>query len=96
MYGALVGGPSKNDTFEDDRKDFAATEVTLDWNAALAGLMAGLSGERITWDNCKAAGLQDKPGDVGQALSSGSRQPGGSSLLLLGSAAVALFLACLL
>lgn len=70
LYGALVGGPNKNDTFDDLRTDFAATEVTLDWNAALTGLMAGLTDNRITWDDCKSAGLQSKPGDIGPGLTS--------------------------
>lgn len=69
-----MGGPNKNDTFEDVRTDFAAAEVTLDWNAAFTGLMAGLSGNRITWDNCKSAGLQDKPGDIGPTLTNAAPQ----------------------
>lgn len=69
LYGALVGGPNQNDTWEDVRTDFAATEVTLDWNAGLTGLMAGLADNSVTWNDCKSASLQDKPGDIGPALS---------------------------
>lgn len=72
LYGALVGGPNKEGKFEDLRTDFAAAEVTLDWNAALTGMVAGLTGNRITWDDCKSAGLQEKPGDIAPALSAGS------------------------
>lgn len=64
-----MGGPNKEDKFEDLRTDFAALEVALDWNAALTGMVAGLASERVTWDDCKSAGLQEKPGDVGPALS---------------------------
>lgn len=69
-----MGGPNQNDTWDDVRTDFAATEVTLDWNAGLTGLMAGLAENRVTWDNCKSAGLQDKPGDIGPALSAAAPQ----------------------
>lgn len=64
-----MGGPNKEDKYEDVRTDFAATEVALDWNAALTGMVAGLASERVTWDDCKSAGLQQTPGDVGPALS---------------------------
>lgn len=86
-----MGGPNQNDTWDDVRTDFAATEVTLDWNAGLAGLMAGLAENRVTWDNCKSAGLQDKPGDIGPALSAAPHQRVRAlwQLLLLAAAALA-------
>lgn len=88
LYGALVGGPDKEDKFEDVRTDFAATEVTLDWNSALTGLMAGLTGNRITWDDCKSAGLQEKPGDVAPTLSAAGPSRA-SHLVMWGSLLVA-------
>ncbi|KAF9579477.1 hypothetical protein BGW38_004247, partial [Lunasporangiospora selenospora] len=40
IYGALVGGPDKNDRFEDRRSDWRQNEVALDYNAPFNGLMA--------------------------------------------------------
>ncbi|KAF9928303.1 hypothetical protein FBU30_002477 [Linnemannia zychae] len=40
LYGALVGGPDKNDRFEDVRSDWRQTEVALDYNAPFNGLIA--------------------------------------------------------
>ncbi|CAG8575806.1 1739_t:CDS:2, partial [Racocetra fulgida] len=40
LYGALVGGPDKNDRFSDSRSDYAQTEVALDYNAPFQSLMA--------------------------------------------------------
>lgn len=40
LYGALVGGPDKNDKFYDIRDDYQQTEVALDYNAPFQGLMA--------------------------------------------------------
>lgn len=93
LYGALVGGPNKDDKFEDLRTDFAAAEVTLDWNAALTGMLSGLAGNRITWDDCKSAGLQEKPGDIAPALSAGAMSQSVAIwrlLLCLAAAAMAL------
>ncbi|KAJ3045032.1 Endoglucanase [Rhizophlyctis rosea] len=42
LYGALVGGPEKNDTYVDNRENYVYTEVTQDYNAAWTGLLAGL------------------------------------------------------
>ncbi|RCI06304.1 hypothetical protein CU098_011691 [Rhizopus stolonifer] len=40
LYGAVVGGPDKDDKFYDDRNDWAQTEVALDYNAPFQGLIA--------------------------------------------------------
>ncbi|KAG0359601.1 Six-hairpin glycosidase-like protein [Gamsiella multidivaricata] len=40
IYGALVGGPDKNDRFQDQRSDWRQNEVALDYNAPFNGLMA--------------------------------------------------------
>ncbi|KAI1316438.1 hypothetical protein EDD11_010001 [Mortierella claussenii] len=40
IYGALVGGPDKNDRFADIRSDWRQNEVALDYNAPFNGLMA--------------------------------------------------------
>ncbi|KAG0380483.1 hypothetical protein BGX24_007967 [Mortierella sp. AD032] len=40
LYGALVGGPDKNDRFRDVRDNWEQTEVALDYNAPFNGLLA--------------------------------------------------------
>jgi hypothetical protein len=72
LYGALVGGPNKEDKFDDARTDFAASEVTLDWNAGFTGMLAGLASARVSWDDCKSQRLQDGRGDVPSTLTSGA------------------------
>ncbi|NUT50327.1 MAG: endoglucanase [Saccharothrix sp.] len=43
LYGALVGGPStNNDAYKDDRTDYVANEVALDYNAGFTGALARL------------------------------------------------------
>ncbi len=42
LWGALVNGPSGlDDTHEDNRQDYSANEVTIDYNAAWVGALAG-------------------------------------------------------
>jgi len=45
LYGALVGGPAADDTYQDDRANFQQSEVALDYNAGLTGALARLSME---------------------------------------------------
>jgi endoglucanase len=40
LYGGIVGGPDKNDDFEDKRSDYIQSEVALDYNAPFQNLMA--------------------------------------------------------
>ncbi|KAI9323762.1 Six-hairpin glycosidase-like protein [Dichotomocladium elegans] len=40
LYGAVVGGPDKNDMFFDERSDWSQTEVALDYNAPAQSLFA--------------------------------------------------------
>lgn len=39
LYGALVGGPNQDGTYEDDRGNFINNEVTCDYNAGFTGLL---------------------------------------------------------
>ncbi|ESO99347.1 hypothetical protein LOTGIDRAFT_113640, partial [Lottia gigantea] len=41
LYGALVGGPGKNDDYADDRKDYTKNEVACDYNAGFQSAVAG-------------------------------------------------------
>ncbi|KAK3744428.1 hypothetical protein QZH41_003163 [Actinostola sp. cb2023] len=41
LTGALVGGPAKDDSFKDDRKDYIQNEVTTDYNAGFQSAVAG-------------------------------------------------------
>jgi hypothetical protein len=43
LYGALVSGPSKTDTFIDQRPEYTSTEVALDFNTALTTAAAALA-----------------------------------------------------
>lgn len=45
LYGALVGGPDANDSYVDDRQNYVANEVALDYNAAYTGALAKLYDE---------------------------------------------------
>ena len=42
LWGALVGGPRKNDEHSDTTNDWIDNEVTIDYNAAFVGAAAGL------------------------------------------------------
>ena len=42
LYGALVGGPSADDSYIDDRTDYVRNEVAMDYNAAFTGALARL------------------------------------------------------
>ncbi|XP_060074113.1 endoglucanase 4-like [Ylistrum balloti] len=42
LLGALVGGPSRNDEYEDKRTDYIMNEVTCDYNAGFQSAVAGL------------------------------------------------------
>ncbi|HEX8914633.1 MAG TPA: glycoside hydrolase family 9 protein, partial [Humisphaera sp.] len=50
LYGALVGGPDKDDKYTDDRGDFVCNEVACDYNAAFTGALA-----RLAQDHAPAA-----------------------------------------
>jgi endoglucanase len=39
LYGALVGGPGKDDKYVDSRQDYVMNEVATDYNAAFTGVM---------------------------------------------------------
>lgn len=43
LYGALVGGPGKNDQHTDKTSDYQFNEVSLDYNAGFVGACAGLN-----------------------------------------------------
>lgn len=45
LVGALVGGPDRNDGYNDVITDFQQNEVGCDYNAGLVGLMASMYGE---------------------------------------------------
>lgn len=43
LYGALVGGPMQDDSYEDDIDQYRYTEVAIDYNAGFLGAMAGMA-----------------------------------------------------
>ncbi|XP_045615169.2 endoglucanase E-4 [Procambarus clarkii] len=42
LWGALVGGPSQDDSYSDDRADYQHNEVAIDYNAGFTGALAAL------------------------------------------------------
>ncbi|MBW8688367.1 glycoside hydrolase family 9 protein [Chitinophaga rhizophila] len=40
LYGALVGGPGRDDSYTDDRGNYVNNEVACDYNAAFSGLLS--------------------------------------------------------
>ncbi len=42
LYGALVGGPGMDDQHNDVTSDYVQNEVTIDYNAAIVGALAGM------------------------------------------------------
>ncbi|XP_050707727.1 uncharacterized protein LOC126992936 [Eriocheir sinensis] len=42
LYGALVGGPGQDGSYNDDRNDYVKNEVACDYNAAFTGALAAL------------------------------------------------------
>jgi hypothetical protein len=57
LFGALVGGPGKDGSYQDVRSDYKKNEVALDYNAGFSGAMAGLLETPWTWQQCVSAGL---------------------------------------
>jgi hypothetical protein len=45
LYGALVGGPGKDDAYTDSRQDYVMNEVACDYNAAFTGALARMYDE---------------------------------------------------
>ncbi len=45
LYGAVVGGPDKNDFYKDERSNFMMTEVATDYNAGFTGAIAKMYGK---------------------------------------------------
>ena len=45
LYGALVGGPTSEGVYEDDRQNHINNEVACDYNAGFTGLMAKMVSE---------------------------------------------------
>ncbi|KAG2438138.1 hypothetical protein HXX76_005747 [Chlamydomonas incerta] len=55
LTGALVGGPARDDTYADDRRNYTQNEVAVDFNAGFTGALAGLAALQqslggCTWD----------------------------------------------
>ena len=47
LYGAIVGGPDQDGSFNDDRGDYVHVEVTTDYNAGFTSALAGLKQDVI-------------------------------------------------
>jgi hypothetical protein len=56
LVGALVGGPHFNDTFPDDRMDYAKSEVGIEYNAGFTAALAGAADAATPWGACMQGG----------------------------------------
>ena len=54
LYGALVGGPNAQDSYDDNRNNFIQNEVATDYNAGFTGALAGLVKPSVHAKQCKA------------------------------------------
>ena len=45
LYGALVGGPGRNDDYQDKRSNYVNNEVACDYNAGFQTAVAGNNGK---------------------------------------------------
>jgi len=68
LKGALVGGPDRNDNYNDDRTNFVSNEVATDYNAGFQSAVAGLNKARSPTTTTEqpvttsTGGLGDCPG----------------------------------
>ncbi|PON99421.1 Glycoside hydrolase [Trema orientale] len=58
IYGALVGGPDKNDDFSDDRSNYEETEPTISASGPLVGLFSKL---QITFNGIPSSYHRESP-----------------------------------
>jgi hypothetical protein len=56
LVGALVGGPYRNDTFPDDRQNYAKSEVGIEYNAGFTAAAAGAAEAPTPWAACMQGG----------------------------------------
>ncbi|GIL94714.1 hypothetical protein Vretimale_930 [Volvox reticuliferus] len=59
LMGALVGGPGRDDSYVDNRRDYMKNEVALDFNAGFTGALAGLTSleQGLLQNGCSWAGF---------------------------------------
>ncbi|MCF6768292.1 glycoside hydrolase family 9 protein [Thiotrichales bacterium 19S11-10] len=62
LYGALVGGPSQNGSYEDRRDDYIKNEVALDYNGGFTGALARMY--QICSDNASCQPLSNFPAEL--------------------------------
>lgn len=77
LYGALVGGPTEDDGsgYRDDRQDYIANEVAVDYNSGITGALAALN--QYTFPNngqslANFPNLEDKAQDQHQEYFAGA------------------------
>ncbi|KAK9844541.1 hypothetical protein WJX74_003790 [Apatococcus lobatus] len=56
IYGAMVGGPDRNDAYTDSRSNYQQAEPAVDYNAGLTGVLAYLAGTGDTYASCRQRG----------------------------------------
>ncbi|MCF6775916.1 glycoside hydrolase family 9 protein [Thiotrichales bacterium 19X7-9] len=53
LYGALVGGPSQDGSYQDNRDDYIKNEVALDYNAGFTGALARMYQACFNMTSCQ-------------------------------------------
>ena len=61
IFGAVVGGPHADDSYDDSRSNYQTNEVALDYSAGIAVALSFLSGPGIngsdSWTTCQSSGV---------------------------------------
>ena len=52
LYGALVGGPGKDDSYKDDRGNYINNEVAMDYQAGFIGALAAMAESKVSNAQC--------------------------------------------
>lgn len=61
LYGALVGGPGRNDDYTDDRSNYVNNEVACDYNAGFTSAVAALKHLLLTKEHPELTGNDKCP-----------------------------------
>jgi hypothetical protein len=51
LYGALVGGPGKDDSYKDDRGNYINNEVAMDYQAGFIGSLAAMASSPLKYNS---------------------------------------------
>ena len=55
LFGALVGGPGKDDSYKDDRGNYVNNEVAMDYEAGFVGALAAMAESPVKYNGGKCS-----------------------------------------